>query len=328
MQKPIVSFLESAKSAIRAAEDSASLEQLRLKYLGKKGELTELLKAVGQLPPEDKPRYGQAINQAKQELQALLTERDEYFRKQVLEAQLASERIDVTLPGRGDTLGSLHPVTRVRDRLEQLFGTLGFRIMEGPEIEDEYHNFTALNFIPHHPARTLQDTFYFAGDQLLRTHTSPVQIRAMKKYGVPIRLLALGRVYRPDYDQTHTPMFHQAEGLVVDKNCTFSDLKGLLQDFLQQYFERPLKMRFRPSYFPFTEPSAEIDIFNEEIGAWLEIIGAGMVHPRVLENVGVDPEEYSGFAFGVGLDRLAMLRYRVPDLRLFFENDLRFLAQF
>lgn len=329
METKISSLLNSAKSAIDEADDLETLEKLRIKYLGKKGELTELLKAVGSLSPAEKPKYGKLINEAKRELQTLLVQQTEQLRAEALESQLMAEKIDVTLPGRTDQLGSIHPITRVRERLTQLFAAIGFRVAQGPEIEDEYHNFEALNIPLDHPARTMQDTFYFSNDKLLRTHTSPVQIREMKAHGVPIRLIALGRVYRHDYDQTHTPMFHQAEGLVVDKHCTFSDLKGLLEDFLRQYFENPnLKLRFRPSYFPFTEPSAEIDIFSEETGSWLEVLGCGMVHPKVLQNVNVDPEEYTGFAFGIGLDRLAMLRYGVPDLRLFFESDLRFLEQF
>lgn len=329
MQDQLTSLLASAKSAINEADDLNALEKLRVKYLGKKGELTELLKTVGTLSPAEKPKYGKAINIAKRELQVLLTEHAEQLRVQTLEKQLSSEKIDVTQPGRVDAPGSRHPITHVRERTRQLFASLGFEFAEGPEIEDEYHNFEALNIQADHPARTMQDTFYFSGDKLLRTHTSPVQIREMKKHGAPIRLIAMGRVYRHDYDQTHTPMFHQVEGLVVDKQVTFADLKGLLQAFLRQYFEEAdLRLRFRPSYFPFTEPSAEVDIFRKSTGQWLEVLGCGMVHPNVLRNVGVDPDEYSGFAFGIGLDRLAMLRYDVPDLRLFFENDLRFLEQF
>ena len=329
MQDQLTDLLESAKCAIKLADDLATIEKLRVKYLGKKGELTELLKAVGNLSPEEKPKYGKLINEAKQELQALLMQHTELLRSQAVASQLISEKIDITLPGRGDTVGSVHPITHVRERLIQLFTSMGFNIADGPEIEDEYHNFEALNIPADHPARTMQDTFYFSNNKLLRTHTSPVQIREMKTHGVPIRLIALGKVYRHDYDQTHTPMFHQAEGLVVDKHCTFADLKGLLTNFLQHYFENPnLKLRFRPSYFPFVEPGAEVDIFNEETGAWLEVLGCGMVHPRVLCNVNVDPDQYTGFAFGIGLDRLAMLRYGVPDLRLFFESDLRFLEQF
>lgn len=329
MQDQLDSLVASAKSAITQAADLNTLEKLRVKYLGKKGELTELLKALGTLSPAEKPKYGKAINFAKRELQELLAAHAKQLHVKALQAKLIAEKVDVTLDGRSDSLGSIHPLTHVHERVAQLFTAMGFSFAKGPEIEDEYHNFEALNIRADHPARTMQDTFYFAGDKLLRTHTSPVQIREMKKNGVPIRLITLGRVYRPDSDQTHTPMFHQAEGLVIDRHCTFADLKGLLQDFLRHYFEEPdLQLRFRPSYFPFTEPSAEVDILSKSTGRWLEVLGCGMVHPNVLRNVNVDPDEYTGFAFGIGLDRLAMLRYDIPDLRLLFENDLRFLGQF
>lgn len=329
MQDQLDSLIECAKSAIEKAEDLNTLEKLRVKYLGKKGELTGLLKSLGALPPAEKPRYGKAINIAKRELQELFTKHADQLRLKALTAKLIEEKVDVTLAGRLDQVGSIHPITLVQERVTQLFASVGFSFAKGPEIEDEYHNFEALNIQADHPARTMQDTFYFEGDKLLRTHTSPVQIREMKKNGVPIRLIALGRVYRLDSDQTHTPMFHQAEGLVVDKHCTFSDLKGLLEDFMRRFFEEPdLQLRFRPSYFPFTEPSAEVDILRKSTKRWLEVLGCGMVHPNVLRNVNVDPDEYSGLAFGIGLDRLAMLRYDIPDLRLLFENDLRFLEQF
>lgn len=329
MQDKLNSLLKSAKKMIEEAQGESTLEKIRIGYLGKKGELIELLKFVGQLPVSERPLLGKAINEIKREVQTLLNKKSSQLRERTLQEKLAKEKIDVTLRGRYDIQGTIHPVTRVVERVSQLFATLGFRIAEGPEIEDEYHNFEALN-IPHeHPARTMVDTFYFSGSKLLlRTHTSNVQIREMEKQGVPIRLIAIGRVYRRDFDSAHTPMFHQAEGLVVDKHCTFADLKGLLQQFLNCFFETELRLRFRPSYFPFTEPSAEVDIYQLNTDRWLEVLGCGMVHPNVLRNMNVDPNEYNGFAFGIGLDRLAMLRYNVSDLRLFFENDLRFLRQF
>ena len=314
---------------IKEAQDESMLEKIRLVYFGKKGELTELMKFVGQLPVSKRPLLGQAINEIKREIQALISEKLLTLRERTLQEKLIKAKIDITLRGRYDIQGTIHPITRVSERVAQLFTTLGFQIMEGPEIEDEYHNFEALNIPPEHPVRAMADTFYLSGDKLLlRTHTSNVQIQEMEKQGVPIRLVAIGRVYRRDFDQTHTPMFHQAEGLVVDKHCTFANLKGLLQQFLNCFFETEFRLRFRPSYFPFTEPSAEVDIYQPSIDRWLEVLGCGMVHPNVLRNMSVDPDEYNGFAFGIGLDRLAMLRYNVSDLRLFFENDLRFLRQF
>lgn len=329
MQDQLDSLIESAKSAIEKAQDLHALEELRIKYLGKKGQLTGLLKSLATLAPAEKPRYGKSINITKHKLQQLFTKHANQLRLELLTAKLIEEKVDVTLAGRFDQMGSIHPITLVQERVTQLFASVGFNFAKGPEIEDEYHNFQALNIQADHPARTMQDTFYVEGDKLLRTHTSPMQIREMKKNAVPIRLIALGRVYRVDSDQTHTPMFHQAEGLVVDKHCTFSDLKGLLEDFMRRFFEEPdLQLRFRPSYFPFTEPSAEVDILQKSTKRWLEVSGCGMVHPNVLRNVNVDPDEYSGLAFGIGLDRLAMLRYNISDLRLLFENHLRFLEQF
>ena len=329
MESQLHVILTEAQSVIAESQSFSQLQDLRVKYLGKKSDFTELMKQLGQLSPEDRPKAGQLINDAKSRIQALLTTRENQFKATELNAKLTSEKIDVTLPGRGQQkIGSLHPVTQVRERVTQLFSQMGFTVAEGPEIEDEYHNFSALNFVDHHPAKEAQDTFYFGDGRLLRTHTSPVQIREMQRSKVPIRLIALGRVYRRDSDQTHTPMFHQVEGLVIEKHCTFTDLKGLLQQFLNHFFEEDLTIRFRPSFFPFTEPSAEVDIYKPATDSWLEVLGCGMVHPNVLKEAGVDPDEYCGYAFGIGLDRLAMLRYHIPDLRLLFENDLRFLQQF
>ncbi len=320
-------LVANAVSEIDAAGDLASLDNVRVKYLGKKGELTERLKGVSQLPKNDRPAAGQDINRAKQDVQQRLTTRRNALESEALEKKLAEDAIDVTLPGRGRQIGGRHPVSRAMLRIEKIFRDAGFGIRTGPEIEDDFHNFTALNIPDNHPARAMHDTFYFPGGNLLRTHTSPVQIRSMVTEGVPIRIIAPGRVYRCDSDQTHTPMFHQVEGLVIDRNISFANLKAALHQFVENFFERKAELRFRPSYFPFTEPSAEVDIRWEE-GKWLEILGCGMVHPNVLEIAGVDSEEYTGYAFGIGVERLAMLRYGVTDLRTFFENDLRFLQQF
>jgi phenylalanyl-tRNA synthetase alpha chain len=276
---------------------------------------------------EERPAAGQAINQAKQQVQDALQARRETLAGEELAEELAAGAVDVTLPGRGQDHGGLHPVTRTQERIEGIFRAAGFSVRTGPEIEDEEHNFNALNIPDNHPARAMHDTFYFPSGKLLRTHTSPVQIREMMKHGAPIRLIAPGRVYRCDSDQTHTPMFHQVEGLVIDRGVSFANLKAVLHEFVERFFEREAKLRFRPSYFPFTEPSAEVDVLSEH-GRWLEILGCGMVHPNVLSHVGIDPEEYTGYAFGVGVERLAMLRYGVDDLRLFFDNDLQFLRQF
>ncbi len=316
-----------ARSEIDACSDLSGLEAIRVRLLGKKGELTAQLKQLGALAAADRPAAGQAINVAKEALQTALQARREALDAEQLAAQLAAGAIDVTLPGRGRQLGGLHPVTRTLERVEAIFRAAGFSVRTGPEIEDEAHNFTALNIPEHHPARAMHDTFYFPSGKLLRTHTSPVQIREMVEHGAPVRLIAPGRVYRCDSDQTHTPMFHQVEGLVVDRGVSFANLKSVLHEFVERFFEREATLRFRPSYFPFTEPSAEVDVLSES-GRWLEILGCGMVHPNVLANVGIDPEEFTGFAFGVGVERLAMLRYGVDDLRLFFDNDLQFLRQF
>lgn len=334
----LADILAAARKAIAAAEGLDTLDQLRVHYLGKQGILTARLKGLGQLAPADRPRVGKVINDAKQSLQAALEERRVRLAADELDRAMEAERLDVTLAGRGHSPGGLHPITRTLQRIEDFFLRAGFVVAEGPEIEDDYHNFEALNIPAHHPARAMHDTFYFDGHALLRTHTSPVQIRVMQSGVPPFRVIAPGRVYRCDSDVTHTPMFHQVEGFMVDENVSFADLKGILAAFSQAFFERPLSLRFRPSYFPFTEPSAEVDVqcvmcagkgcrVCGETG-WLEVLGCGMVHPKVFEHVGIDSERYTGYAFGMGVERLAMLRYGVNDLRLFFENDLRFLEQF
>ena len=330
-------ILREATEAIKTAADLRALDACRVQYLGKKGLLTEYLKTLGQLPPDQRPIVGQKVNVAKDTLQTLIDARDAALKSSQVESQLASEAIDVTLPGRSREYGSTHPVSNTFAELRKIFTSMGFVCMDGPEIEDDFHNFTALNIPPLHPARAMQDTFYFKDNMLLRTHMSPVQIRAMKKMPPPLRMVAMGRVYRRDFDITHTPMFHQMECLMIDEDITFADLKGLLRQFLNAFFEKEIAMRFRPSYFPFTEPSAEVDIGCvkcESKGCrickftgWLEVLGCGMVHPNVLEEAGIDSERYRGLAFGVGIDRLAMLKYGISDLRSLFENDLRFLRQ-
>ncbi len=331
-------LLERAESEIAAAGDLQALEAARVRYLGRKGLLTARLKSLGELPPEARREAGRAINAAKARLEQAVAARREALEQAAVAERLARERLDVTLPGRGERPGAIHPVSRVLERIEALFRGLGFEVAEGPEIEDDHHNFEALNIPPHHPARAMHDTFYVEGGLLLRTHTSPVQIRVMRERRPPLRVIAPGRVYRCDSDLTHSPMFHQVEGLAVDEVVTFAELKGTLHAFLERFFEARLAVRFRPSYFPFTEPSAEVDVQCVICGGggcrvcggtgWIEVLGCGMVHPKVLENVGLDPERWSGFAFGLGVERFAMLRYGVDDLRLFFENDLRFLRQF
>jgi phenylalanyl-tRNA synthetase alpha chain len=332
------SILQLALSAVEQAGSVASLDQVRVQYLGKKGEITGQLKTLGKLAPEERKAAGAKINQVKEQVQTAIKNRQFMLEEQALQQQLASESVDVTLPGRDALMGGLHPVSRTMERIESFFATMGFEVVEGPEIEDDFHNFEALNIPGHHPARAMHDTFYFDPGTLLRTHTSPVQIRTMETSAAPYRIICPGRVYRCDSDLTHTPMFHQVEGLLVDTNITFADLKGILAEFLRDFFEKDLDVRFRPSYFPFTEPSAEMDIqcvmcdshgcrVCKQTG-WLEILGCGMVHPKVFEHVNVDAEKYTGFAFGMGVERLTMLRYGVNDLRLFFENDLKFLRQF
>jgi phenylalanyl-tRNA synthetase alpha chain len=327
-----------ALAEIARASDLAALEDVRVRWLGKKGSFTEQAKSLGALPATERPAAGARINEAKDEVQAAIRVRHDELARAEIDRELAASRIDVTLPGRGEEAGGLHPVTEARLRIETLFRAAGFDVASGPEIEDDFHNFEALNIPPGHPARAMHDTFYFADARLLRTHTSPVQIRALQQRGAPLAIIAPGRVYRRDSDLTHSPMFHQLEGLVVGENVSFANMKAALHGFLQAFFERDLAMRLRPSFFPFTEPSAEVDmscVFCEGKGCrvckqtgWLEISGCGMVHPNVLRASGVDPERYTGYAFGAGIDRLAMLRYGVNDLRLFFENDLRFLRQF
>jgi phenylalanyl-tRNA synthetase alpha chain len=331
-------ILDESLAAVAGATDLRSLDDVRVRYLGKSGVFTEQLKKLGSLPADQRPRAGQVINGAKQSLQQAIDARRVELEAAALEERLAAERVDVTLPGRGVRSGGLHPVTRTLQRIERLFADAGFRVAEGPEIEDDFHNFEALNIPAHHPARQMHDTFYVDERLLLRTHTSPVQIRVMSTEKPPLKIIAPGRVYRCDSDLTHTPMFHQVEGFMVDEQVTFADLKGILHDFLTGFFERELAVRFRPSYFPFTEPSAEVDIqcvmcngagcrVCKNTG-WLEVLGCGMIHPEVFRHVGIDSEKYTGYAFGMGVERLTMLRYGVNDLRLFFENDLRFLRQF
>ena len=319
--------IAKAQAEIEGVKDAAALDELRVQYLGKKGFFTEQMKTLGSLSAEERPAAGALINQAKEQVQSALNAKREAFQSAELNQKLAAETIDVTLPGRRLENGGLHPVTRTIERIERLFGELGFAVATGPEIEDDFHNFDALNIPAHHPARSDHDTFFFNPSLMLRTHTSGVQIRTMEQQQPPIRIIAPGRVYRNDYDMTHTPMFHQVEGLLIDEKVSFTELKGILHDFLRNYFEEDLTIRFRPSYFPFTEPSAEVDVMGKN-GRWLEVLGCGMVHPSVLRSVGIDPEKYSGFAFGRGVERLTMLRYGVNDLRSFFENDLRFLKQF
>lgn len=320
-------IVAQAEAAIANADNPQALDDVRVQYMGKKGQLTELLKGLGKLDPSERREAGQKINEAKQQVQTNINSRKELLKAEELKAKLEAERIDVTLPGRNSAVGGVHPVTQTIRRIEQFFGDLGFSVKEGPEVEDGFHNFDALNIPANHPARADHDTFYFTPSTMLRTQTSGVQIRTMEVEKPPLRIISPGRVYRNDYDQTHTPMFHQVEGLMVDTDVSFTQLKGILEDFLTHFFEESLQVRFRPSYFPFTEPSAEVDVMGKD-GKWLEVLGCGMVHPNVLKAVGIDPEKYTGFAFGMGVERLTMLRYGVTDLRAFFENDLRFLKQF
>ncbi|QDH69440.1 phenylalanine--tRNA ligase subunit alpha [Marilutibacter alkalisoli] len=332
----IESLTQQSLADIEAAQTPDAIESLRVALLGKSGTITGRLKQLGTLPPDQRKTAGEAINRARDTVATALNARKAALAGAALDARLATETVDVTLPGIDADRGGLHPVSRTMERIADIFGRLGFELSDGPEVEDDWHNFEALNFPPHHPARAMHDTFYFGDGRLLRTHTSGVQVRYMKDLlegggAPPLRMIALGKVYRSDSDQTHTPMFHQCEGLLVDEHASFADLKGTLAEFVRAFFERDFEMRFRPSYFPFTEPSAEVDIaWQQPDGStrWLEVLGCGMVHPNVLRNVGIDPEKYTGYAFGMGVERFAMLRYGVDDLRAFFENDVRFLRQF
>ena len=334
----IDNILQQARDEVANSANEQALDEVRVRYLGKKGELTALLKSLGQLDAAERPAAGAKINAAKEDLQELISERKRVLEREQLSAALDAEAVDVPLPGRAGGAGGLHPVTQAMQRIEAIFAGAGYGVVSGLEIEDDYYNFEALNIPAHHPARAMHDTFYFGDGTLLRTHTSPAQVHVMERQSPPIRVICPGRVYRRDSDLTHTPMFHQVEGLVIDKGISFADLKGTVEDFLRRFFEQDLKVRFRPSYFPFTEPSAEVDVqcvhcLGEGCRVcshtgWLEVMGCGLVHPNVLEMSGIDPEEYSGFAFGMGGDRLAMLLYEVDDLRMFFDNDLRFLRQF
>jgi phenylalanyl-tRNA synthetase alpha chain len=343
LMEQLEKIFSEAQQAVASTGSVAELEQAKARFLGKAGSLTELLKGLGKLSAQERPRAGAAINQAKSRVEALVQSRRDAIVARELDAKLAAEAIDVTLPGRRQGAGGLHPIARVQERVEKLFATMGFSVADGPEIENDFYNFTALRVFPNHPSRSMQDTFYVAGSELvLRTHTSPVQIRYMEAHEPPVRIICPGRVYRVDHDATHSPMFHQVEGLWVDEGISLADLKGTLAQFLRAFFERDdIAIRFRPSYFPFVEPGVEVDMAwprNESTKPdspregdetrYLEIGGAGVVHPDVLRNVKIDPGKYSGFAFGIGLDRLAMLKYGVDDLRLFFENDLKFLGQF
>ncbi|MEL0027505.1 MAG: phenylalanine--tRNA ligase subunit alpha [Perlucidibaca sp.] len=331
-------LVAQCQTAVAEASDSSAVEALRVQYLGKKSRLSELSKQMGKLSDEERRAFGAELNAVREAITSALNNRKQVLDKEALDARLQAERLDVTLPGRGQLPGGLHPVTRVLERIEDFFTRVGFSVADGPEVEDDFHNFEALNIPSHHPARAMHDTFYFDANRLLRTHTSPVQVRVMESQQPPIRIVCPGRVYRCDSDLTHSPMFHQVEGLLIDENVSFADLKGVIEDFLRVFFEKELAVRFRPSYFPFTEPSAEVDIqcvmcsghgcrVCKQTG-WLEVLGCGMVHPQVLRNCGIDPDKYQGFAFGMGVERFAMLRYGVNDLRLFFDNDVRFLRQF
>ena len=324
----LANLVAEARREFDACSDAAALENAKARYLGKSGALTERLKGLGKLPASERPAAGAAINVAKQELEEALTARRAALADAKLAEKLAADALDVSLPGRTRGAGALHPLTRVQERIETLFHSMGFTVADGPEIEDDFHNFTALNTPENHPARSMQDTFYVEGGMVLRTHTSPIQVRYMETHQPPIKIIAPGRVYRVDSDATHSPMFHQVEGLWIDRDVTFADLKGVIAEFLRRFFERDdIKVRFRPSFFPFTEPSAEVDMAFGD-GGWLELMGSGQVHPNVLRAVNIDPEEFQGFAFGMGPDRLAMLRYGIDDIRLYYENDLRFLRQF
>ena len=319
-----------SKQALKDIRNSSTLEELdsvRVQYLGKKGSVSTQLKKLSALDPDDRPRIGKEVNKLKKLVEKEISNKKSLLNDKKIKSNIEDNSLDVTMPGRTTIIGNPHPVTSTLNEIEKIFLNAGFLVEDGPEIEDEYHNFTALNIPENHPARAMHDTFYFNAQYLLRTHTSPIQIRSMEQYGVPIRVIAPGKVYRRDSDITHTPMFHQIEGLVIDKDINFTHLKGILHDFINTFFEDEMKVRFRPSYFPFTEPSAEVDLLSKD-NQWLEILGCGMVHPKVLTNLGIDNEIFNGYAFGMGVERLAMLKYGINDIRLFYENDLNFLNQF
>ena len=319
-----------SKQALKDIRNTSTLEELdsvRVQYLGKKGSISTQLKKLSDLDPSDRPRIGKEVNKLKKLVEHEIANKKNSLNDEKIKSNIEDSSLDVTMPGRRTVIGNKHPVSSTLNEIEKIFLNAGFLVEDGPEIEDEYHNFTALNIPENHPARAMHDTFYFNAQYLLRTHTSPIQIRSMEKYGVPIRVIAPGKVYRRDSDITHTPMFHQIEGLVIDKDINFTHLKGILHDFINTFFEDDMKLRFRPSYFPFTEPSAEVDLLSKD-NQWLEILGCGMVHPKVLTNLGIDNEIFNGYAFGMGVERLAMLKYGINDIRLFYENDLNFLNQF
>lgn len=319
-----------SKQALKDIRNTSTLEELdsiRVQYLGKKGSISTQLKKLSDLDPSDRPRIGKEVNKLKKLVEHEIANKKNSLNDEKIKSNIEDSSLDVTMPGRRTVIGNKHPVSSTLNEIEKIFLNAGFLVEDGPEIEDEYHNFTALNIPENHPARAMHDTFYFNAQYLLRTHTSPIQIRSMEQYGVPIRVIAPGKVYRRDSDITHTPMFHQIEGLVIDKDINFTHLKGILHDFINTFFEDDMKLRFRPSYFPFTEPSAEVDLLSKD-NQWLEILGCGMVHPKVLTNLGIDNEIFNGYAFGMGVERLAMLKYGINDIRLFYENDLNFLNQF
>jgi phenylalanyl-tRNA synthetase alpha chain len=327
MTTSLSDLLNDALNEIEECKTLNNLEKLRVKYLGKKGHITSQLKKLGSMKIDQKPSFGQEINKIKNQIEAKVKAKKIELKKSLITTNIATQSIDITLPGRKSLTGSIHPITTTLSDIENIFLNAGFLVEDGPEIEDEHHNFTALNIPENHPARAMHDTFYFDNNLLLRTHTSPIQIRSMEKQGVPIKIIAPGKVFRRDSDLTHIPMFHQIEGLVIDQGINFTHLKGILHEFINCFFELPMELRFRPSYFPFTEPSAEVDILSED-GKWLEILGCGMVHPKVLDLLELDSEKYTGYAFGMGVERLAMLKHEIKDIRLFYDNDLNFLEQF
>jgi len=327
MTKSLSELTRQAKEDISNCSSLKELDSVRVFYLGKKGKVSLELKSLSKLDPKERPEFGKQINEIKKTLQEKISLKKTDLNTQKIKASIEQAAIDITLPGKTSSIGNIHPLSITLNQIEKIFINAGFLVDDGPEIEDEYHNFTALNIPDNHPARAMHDTFYFDNEYLLRTHTSPIQIRSMERDGVPIRVIAPGKVYRRDSDITHTPMFHQVEGLVIDKDINFTHLKGILHDFINSFFNDEMSLRFRPSYFPFTEPSAEVDLLSND-GQWLEILGCGMVHPKVLDNLGIDNKKYSGYAFGMGVERLTMLKYGIKDIRLFYENDLTFLSQF